>query len=53
MKGSVEIRSEYGIEGLFSWPTTALKTLETKTTTSTSVKPVIIAIGINFNKDFI
>ena len=38
--------------GLFSCPTTAVNTLETKATTRRSINPVIIAIGKRVNKDF-
>ena len=51
MSGSVEIKFEKGIEGLFGWPTTAVKTLEISPTTNTSDNPVKIAIGIKFNND--
>ena len=53
VNGSVVIRSEKGIGGLFSWPTTAVKTLETKATTTRSINPVIIAIGRRVNKDLL
>ena len=45
VRGSVLIITEKGIDGLFSFPTTALNNLATSPTTRTSVNPVIIAIG--------
>ena len=51
--GHVVIRSEKGIGGLFSCPTTAVNTLETKATTRRSINPVIIAIGKRVNKDLL
>ena len=53
VNGSLVIRSEKGIGGLFSWPTTAVNTLETKATTRRSTHPVIIAIGKRVNKDLL
>ena len=53
VKGSSVIKSEKGIGGLFSWPTTAVNTLETKATTNRSINPVIMAIGKRVNKDLL
>ena len=47
------MRSEKGIGGLFSCPTTAVKTLETKSTTTRSINPVNIAIGKRVYKDLL
>ena len=47
------MRFEYGIGGEFSWPITDLNTLDTKATTTKSVRPVIIAIGKSVSKDFL
>ena len=50
---SLEINSEKGIEGLFSFWTTKANNLETSPTTSKSQIPVIIASGIILYKDFL
>ena len=52
MIGSVEINSEKGIEGLFSFCTTIENSLETKPNTNKSERPVTIARGKIPNRDF-
>ena len=49
--GSVVIKSENGITGLFCLPTTAVKSLETSPTTIKSEIPVRIAMGSRPSRD--
>ena len=53
MKGSVDNKSENGIEGLFSFPTKIINNLVTRPTTNTSQIPANIARGNIFKSDFL